>query len=310
MSASCATCRRALDVGVLADLVVSEQLAVLGELQDERTVNVCDAPIACARRCRRLDATSFVRETRPRSRPVRHRDDPESRPARCCQRLCDRRQIRARRRHRGRVGPFFDDELARAARRERRPRGGDDVLSRAAVERSNGDDGDRQLALRTLVRHRGARTLAEDRLPSGEFVDSTSYFSLRSSIEPTRYVTTSSSPCVAQVDERARLDDVAGGAAVDDDRVLQHLLELADAGLVEAVLVLGRVVVGVLLEVAVLAGPLDPQRQLPPARRGAFLEFRLQALVGLRARGGARPWRAGYRPAQIGLTGVSRRAVD
>ena len=76
-------------------------------------------------------------------------------------------------------------------------------------------------------------------------------------------------------------DHVAGGAGVDDDRVLQHLLELADAGLVEAVLVLGRVVVGVLLDVAVLAGPLDRERELPPARRGAFFQFRLQPLVGL-----------------------------
>ena len=86
---------------------------------------------------------------------------------------------------------------------------------------------------------------------------------------------------VAKVDERARLDDVAGGVGVDHDRVLQHLLELADAGLVEAVLVLGRVVVGVLLDVAVLPGPLDRERELAPPRGGAFFQFRLQPGVGL-----------------------------
>ena len=118
-------------------------------------------------------------------------------------------------------------------------------------------------------------------MPIGEFVESTSYFSLRSSIEPTRYVSDVVVALVTQVDDRARLDDVAGGVGVDDHRVLQHLLELADAGLVDALLVLGRVVVGVLLDVAVLAGPFDRERELAPAGGGAFFQFRLQPRVGL-----------------------------
>ena len=134
------------------------------------------------------------------------------------------------------------------------------------VDGRDRDDGHRHLALRSLVRDGRAGALAEDRLSDRRFVDSTSYFSWRSSIEPTRYVSEVVVAVVAEVDERARLDHVAGGVGVDHDRVLQHLLELADPGLVEAVLVLGRVVVGVLLDVAVLAGAFDRRAR---ARAGA-----------------------------------------
>jgi len=60
-------------------------------------------------------------------------------------------------------------------------------------------------------------------------------------------------------------DRVAAGG-VDDLGRLEDLLEMADAGLVEALLVLGRVVVGVLADVAVLACPLDALRDLTPVR--------------------------------------------
>ena len=93
---------------------------------------------------------------------------------------------------------------------------------------------------------------------------------------------------VAELDERARLDDLAGGVAVDHDRVLQHLLELADARLVVALLVLGRVVVGVLADVAVLAGPLDPQRDLPAPRVVVRSSSSAAAARTPAARGGAR----------------------
>ena len=84
---------------------------------------------------------------------------------------------------------------------------------------------------------------------------------------------------IPKVDERARLHDVTGSAGIDDDRVLEHRFELADAGLVVTLLVLCRVVIGVLRDVTVLAGSLDPQRELAPARRRPFFQFCLEPRV-------------------------------
>src|SRR5262249_39568187 len=58
----------------------------------------------------------------------------------------------------------------------------------------------------------------------------------------------------AQGDHHAGLDVVAG-RGLDDLDVLQLVLELADARLHQALLVLGGVVLGVLRDVAELAGP-------------------------------------------------------
>ena len=66
----------------------------------------------------------------------------------------------------------------------------------------------------------------------------------------------SASPIDLVPDGRADHDD-ALGAAGDDDRGPQPLLELADATLEEGLLVAGRLVVRVLAQVAQLAGVLD-----------------------------------------------------
>ena len=67
-------------------------------------------------------------------------------------------------------------------------------------------------------------------------------------------------------DDRARADD-AGLGRLDDLGVLEDRLELADAALHVALLVLGGVVVAVLGEVAELAGPLDLLGHLDAAPR-------------------------------------------
>ncbi len=64
--------------------------------------------------------------------------------------------------------------------------------------------------------------------------------------------------------------------AVDDLGVLEEVLELADPALHVALLVLGRVVVGVLLEVALLAGAFDLVGDLDPAAGGEIVELGLQ----------------------------------
>ena len=75
-------------------------------------------------------------------------------------------------------------------------------------------------------------------------------------------------------------DDVTG-LPRDDLRGAEDLLELTDARLVVPLLVLGRVVVGVLADVAVLAGALDPGRDLLAAWPRPFGELLLEAVVGL-----------------------------
>ena len=63
--------------------------------------------------------------------------------------------------------------------------------------------------------------------------------------------------------------------------VREHRLDLADAGLVQTLLVLGGVVVAVLLEVAEFSGPLDQLRDVAPCRAGALGQFVGEPLVGL-----------------------------
>ena len=88
---------------------------------------------------------------------------------------------------------------------------------------------------------------------------------------------------VALVDDRddgARPDD-AGLGGGDDLGVLEDRLELADAALHVALLVLGGVVVAVLGEVAELAGPLDLRGDLDAAPRGEVVELGLQPVERL-----------------------------
>ena len=75
-------------------------------------------------------------------------------------------------------------------------------------------------------------------------------------------------------------DDVVGGA-LHDHRGLEQLVEVADPGLVVPLLVLGRVVVGVLADVAVLAGPLDPLGDLLAPQAAAPRHLLLETRVGL-----------------------------
>ena len=80
-------------------------------------------------------------------------------------------------------------------------------------------------------------------------------------------------------DDDARADD-ALGRALDDLAVVQDRVELADAALHVALLVLGRLVVAVLRQVAQLAGPLDGLRDLDAAARREVLVLGLEPLVG------------------------------
>src|SRR5690606_4548971 len=57
--------------------------------------------------------------------------------------------------------------------------------------------------------------------------------------------------------DRARLDDAAAGRSLPDLGRLQQLLERADARFLFALLILGRVVAAVLLEVALFACSFD-----------------------------------------------------
>ena len=74
--------------------------------------------------------------------------------------------------------------------------------------------------------------------------------------------------------------DGAVVAAVDDLGVLEDRFELADAALHVALLVLGRVVVAVLRQVAELARPLDRLGDLDAAPGGEVVELRLQPVEG------------------------------
>ena len=80
------------------------------------------------------------------------------------------------------------------------------------------------------------------------------------------------------LDEDGRADgDVVGGVVlVDQDRVLDQGLERQDPALHERLLVLGVLVLGVLLEVAVLLGVVDPCRDLGAAHGDHLVELRAE----------------------------------
>ena len=85
---------------------------------------------------------------------------------------------------------------------------------------------------------------------------------------------------VDEGDDAAGPDDAFGGRG-DDLGVLEDVLELADASLHVALLVLGRVVVAVLGEVAELARPLDLLGHLDSTAGGQVVELGAQTVVRL-----------------------------
>ena len=70
--------------------------------------------------------------------------------------------------------------------------------------------------------------------------------------------------------------DAAGHRLVDDDGAPQAILERLDATLEERLLRAGRVVLGVLLEVAVLTRGLDSLDDLGPLDAGQLVELDLE----------------------------------
>ncbi len=89
----------------------------------------------------------------------------------------------------------------------------------------------------------------------------------------------------------ALVDDGVHLRGLDDLGVLEQVLELADATLHVPLLVLGGVVAGVLLEVALFAGDFDLVGDLDAATRRQIVEFRLELVVG-----GLRELRVGHGP--------------
>src|SRR5690606_18968765 len=81
-------------------------------------------------------------------------------------------------------------------------------------------------------------------------------------------------------DDHAGLDDAVVGRRADD-RSAQQRGQRTDAGLDLALLLLGRVVAAVLLEVALFASRLDALRDLRPALAGELLELCRQTVVCL-----------------------------
>ncbi len=165
-------------------------------------------------------------------------------------------------------------------RRRRLGRGGR-VRGRVSAGGADADDLDRHLPAGALVRDRlargGAHQRDAERRRHGENLVLVVAFLDGPDEVLRRLVVT----LHADLDDGPGRDDVAGGV-LDDDRVAQHLLELADPCLVVPLLVLGRVVVGVLPDVAVLARPFDPHRDLTAALSGPERELFLEPLVGRR----------------------------
>ena len=127
-----------------------------------------------------------------------------------------------------------------------------EVYERFRFARTNRDDRDRELAARTLVgdaraRPRADEGLAERRVGGEDVVGLVALLDRADEVRLDVGVAV-----VAELDEAPRLDDFAG-RAFDDDRGLQDLLDLADAGFALALLVLRGVVVGVLADVSELA---------------------------------------------------------
>ena len=73
----------------------------------------------------------------------------------------------------------------------------------------------------------------------------------------------------------------SGGGRCADLGVAQQLVQLADPRLHLALLVLGRVIAAVLLEVALGAGRGDPRRDLGTTLAGEVQELGIQAVVGV-----------------------------
>ena len=72
------------------------------------------------------------------------------------------------------------------------------------------------------------------------------------------------------------IDDLARVIGADDLGGLDELLQGLDATLQEGLLVAGRLVVGVLAQVAKLACVLDPHDHLGPFDAGELVELRVQ----------------------------------
>src|SRR5262245_40046580 len=123
---------------------------------------------------------------------------------------------------------------------------------------ADADDFYRERPARTLVAHHVARRLAEyglaERRRRREHVELVVALLDRPDEVGGGVVVT----LHAQFDDRARGHDLAV-RAFDHDRIADERLDLADPRLVQALLVLGGVVICVLGDVAVLAGPFDPQ---------------------------------------------------
>ena len=85
---------------------------------------------------------------------------------------------------------------------------------------------------------------------------------------------------VAVGDHLARRDGLVVGRRLCGGTA-EHLLELADARLVGALLVLGGVVAAVLLQVSLVAGSADPLDDLGPLRPASVLELGVEPVEGL-----------------------------
>ena len=96
-----------------------------------------------------------------------------------------------------------------------------------------------------------------------------------------------------------------GGRRVDDDRRAKPRLDRLDPALEERLLLAGGVVLGVLLEVAVLLGGPDPGDDLRPLDQGQLVELGPQACLAL---GGQRHGPDGWR-AQRGARATSSSRV-
>ena len=187
----------------------------------------------------------------------------------------------------GQVGQHAaDQEVGRRGRRVGVERDGDvpdEVHGRRSAPLSGGPDAhdlDRELAARALV----ADGLAGARARAAPAPAATTWTAPRTPRCAPRWSRPGRSGVVVafhpHLDDGAGSDDLAR-LALDDHGGAQDLLELADARLVVALLVLGRVVVGVLPDVAVLAGALDPGRDLLAARARTLGELLLEPVVGL-----------------------------
>src|SRR5262245_23909699 len=161
-------------------------------------------------------------------------------------------------------------------------RTGGGVCSGAA----NADDLDLEGAARALIAHDVAWAVPEQRLPERggrrQRVERIVRLFDRADEVARRVVLTFH----LDLDDRAGSDHVAG-RTLDHHGGLEHLLQLPDACLVVALLVLRRVVVGVLTDVPVLSGSFEGGGDLRSTLAGALVELLLQAREGLLRKVGA-----------------------